>query len=432
MFRSKRFGIALVFALLLIASLSAFVAQARTVQFAVFSSPERVPLYEAFFAAFTERTGIEVDFIQVPGNQVQKWETIITRVAGGVSPDVVGAVSVEFVQYAATGLIQPLDLYLEMDEESLKGVIPILTSALQWQGQQYLMPYGASGVPLVYNQQLFDEAGMIRPPSAWDDAEWTWDNFVNAARRLTRVDGEGRPTQFGVAGEFMDSWITLPYTWGGDWIDADMRRFTGAEPEAVASLQALQDLRWSYHVMPQPGEPGGGLAGLLAGTSAMGGYGTWNLQNYTQSDLPLSLMPWFRVDDHPLAGPINPIGLAMLSSAPNTLEAWEFIKFATLDPVGNYLYAQAAGALPGVIGEPHQLWISELTEQSPTINPMAFLQQVAEHPGIVNIRKTTTFNEINTVMTAAVADVLSNLTSPRAAMDEVAPIVQMLIDMSEH
>lgn len=426
----RRFGVTLLLVSLLIGSVAVAV-QGRTVQFAVYASPERVPLYEAFFAAFTERTGIEVDFLQVSQGQVTKWEQIITRIAGGVSPDVVGAVSVEFVQYAAIGLIQPLNVYLAMDGQTTDDIVPVLSSALQWQGQQYLMPYGASGVTMAYNPLLFDEAGLLYPPDMWADPAWTWDAFLDSARRLTRTDGEGAPTQFGVAGPFMDGWFTIPYTWGGDWISPDLTTFTGTEPEALEALQAFQDLRWTYHVMPQPGEVGGGLAGFLNGTSAMGGFGTWNLENLVQSELPVTLMPWFAVGEH-LAGPINPIGLAMLSSAPNTAEAWEFIKFATLDPVGNYLYAKAAGAIPGVIGEAQQRWLAELTDQAPQLNPMAFLQQVAEYPGIVNIRKLTTFNEINTVMSDAVNNVLNNTTSPRVAMDEVAPIVQMLIDMSEH
>ena len=408
-------------------------AQSRVVDFAVYSSPERLPLYEEFFAAFTEKTGIEVNFIQVPGNQIQKWEQVITRVAGGVSPDIVGAVSVEFVQYAAVGLAQPFDPYLSMDDSvSIDDLIPSLVEAFQWQNQQYLMPYGASGVPLAYNQRLFDEAGLARPPAMWGDPGWTWESFLSVLRSLTRRDGEGNIVQFGLAGPPWDSWITLPYTWGGDWIDPELRRFTGNEPGAIAALQAMQDLRWTHHVMPQPNEPGGGFTGFLTGTAAVAGAGTWNLPSMISSDQPLALLPWFRVDDNPLKGPINPVGLVMLSSAPHPLEAWEFVKFATLDPVGNYLYARAAGALPSYIGEPHQEWLRELTEQAPHLNPMVFLQQVAEHPAIVNIRKVTTFNEINTVMSAAVNDVLNNVTSPRQAMAEVAPVVQMLIDMSEH
>lgn len=419
--------------LLLLALSVPVVAQPRTVDFAVYASPEGLPMYEEFFDAFTAKTGIAVNFIQVPSSQIQKWEQVITRVAGGVSPDIVGAVSVEFVQYAAVGLAQPFDPFIATDPDSdVDGLVPTLVDAFQWQGQQYLLPYGASGIPLMYNQRLFDEAGVARPPAAWGDPGWTWDHFVNLLRSLTRRDGEGNIVQFGLAGPPWDGWITLPYNWGGDWIDSELKRFTGNESGAIAALQAMQDLRWTYHVMPQPSEPGGGFNGFLAGKVAVAGAGTWNLPRLLESDETFTMMPWFQVDNNPLKGPINPVGLVMLSSAPHPQEAWEFVKFATMDPVGNYLYARAAGALPSYIGEPHQEWLREITDAAPEFNPMAFLQQVAEYPAIVNIRKVTTFNEINSVMTAAVNDVINNVSSPRQAMDEVAPVVQMLIDMSEH
>ena len=90
-------------------------AAPRDVQFVVYSSEDRVPLYQQNFDAFKAKTGIGVEYLQSPASQVQKWEQVITRVAGGVSPDVVGAVSVEFVQYAANGLILPVDDFIQRD-----------------------------------------------------------------------------------------------------------------------------------------------------------------------------------------------------------------------------------------------------------------------------------------------------------------------------
>ena len=57
---------------------------------------------------------------------------------------------------------------------------------------------------------------------------------------------------------------------------------------------------------------------------------------------------------------------------------------------------------------------------------------MAEHGAIVNIRKVTTFTDINAVMNPAVSAVINNVKSPTAAMEEVAPVVQTLIDQSAH
>jgi sn-glycerol 3-phosphate transport system substrate-binding protein len=394
------------------------------VQFVVYSSEDRVPMYQQNFDAFKAKTGIGVEHMQAPGGQVQKWEQVITRIAGGVSPDVVGAVSVEFVQYAANGLILPVDDLIQRDKADTRSIIPILVSALQWRGRQYMMPYGASGLPLVYNVQLFDEAGVAHPPDVWGRAEWNWETFVDTLRKLTKKGADGNITQYGLGGPPWDSWITLPYTWGGDWIDAEFKRFTGTSPETLDALQAMQDLRWNYQVMGTGG-------GLLEGRAAMVGWGTWNLASMIRSPMNLRMAPWFVVGTHPPKGPINPMGLAILATSQNKEAAWEFVKFSTLDPDGNYLFANAAGALPGT-PQAYRRWQESIQAQKAGLNPFAFVQQVAEHGGVVNIRKVTTFNDINAVMGPAVTSVINNVKSPTLAMEEVAPVVQALIDQSAH
>ena len=111
-------------------------------------------------------------------------------------------------------------------------------------------------------------------------------------------------------------------------------------------------------------------------------------------------------------------------------EAWEFIKFTALDPVGNALWARAAGATP-MLRDAQLDWMHEFNALLPGLGLETFLQQVVEYPAIVNIRKVTTFNDINAVMVPAVNDVLNNITSAEVAMNQVAPIVQMLIDAGD-
>lgn len=402
----------------------AVAAAPKDVQFVVYSSQERTPLYQESFDAFEAKTGIGVEHMQAPANEVKKWEQVITRVAGGLSPDVVGAVSVEFVQYAASGLLLPVDEWIKRDKVNTRNIVPVLVEALQWRGQQYMMPYGASGLPLAYNAQLFDEAGTAYPPDTWGRREWNWETFISALKKLTKRDANGNITQYGLGGPPMDSWVTLPYTWGGDWIDPEMKRFTGSSPETLASLQALQDMRWSYQVMGTGG-------GLIEGRSAMVGWGTWSLQAMINSPLRLRLAPWFSVGSHTPKGPINPMGLAVLASGQNKEAAWEFVKFSTTDPTGNYLLANAAGALPGT-PQAYRRWQETLQAQKAELNPIAFVQQVAEYGGVSNIRKITKYNDINAVMIPAVDSVIKNVKSPTQAMEEAAPVVQALIDQSTH
>lgn len=146
---------------------------------------------------------------------VNKWAETFVEVAGGLSPDLTTS-RLDFVGQAAIGLIAPLDPFLEKDREGLSNIVPVLLKPLQWKGQQWVLPYGASAVVMMYNWVLFDEAGVAYPPAVWNDPAWTFERFVADMKKLTKVTAEGVVAQFGFAGPPWDSWLTAPGSWGGD------------------------------------------------------------------------------------------------------------------------------------------------------------------------------------------------------------------------
>src|SRR5690606_35902113 len=103
-----------------------------------------------------------------------------------------------------------------------------------------LLPYGSSLLAMMYNRDHYDRAGLAEPPTKWNTPEWTYDQFVVNAKKLTMADANGVTNQWGISGLFWDSWITMPYPWGGRWVTDDLATFLGTEPEVVASLQAFQ------------------------------------------------------------------------------------------------------------------------------------------------------------------------------------------------
>lgn len=400
---------------------TAVVAKEKPITFTVYISPERMPLFEEFSALFTEKTGLTIELLSAPTGQMDKWEQVLTQVAGGVSPDLVGATSVEFVQYAAKGIIEPLNDYIKASNVPMQNIVPMLANALCWKDKQYLMPYGASGVNLYYNPNLFNEAGLKLPPKGGSSSWWNWDAFVTAAQKLTKRTSEGRVTQLGLAAPYWDSWITLPYTWGGNWIDPTLKHFTGNDPQTLASIQALQDLRWKHSVM------GAGIDTFWNGRSAIAGLGSWALKQILENPNDLAFAPWFMVEPHPVRGAVNPMGIAMLSSSTNKEAAWKLIEFATTDTTGNLLFAKAFGAIPSYT-RAHQPWLSELHRQRPDANITGLIEAITVNGATIDIRKVTTFNEIDRIMRLAVDQVLANIKSPRVAMEEVTPVIQDLIN----
>lgn len=116
----------------------------------------------------------------------------------------------------------------------------------------YAFPRGFTPLVVVYNRDLLDRAGIAVPA-----ADWTWDDFLRAARRLTRDrDGDGRLDQWGVAFDRRPA-IWIPWIWsgGGDVLCADGRRASGCldAPVTVAAI------RW-YASWVQSGSRGSPVA----------------------------------------------------------------------------------------------------------------------------------------------------------------------------
>lgn len=400
---------------------SAALAQVKLVRH---MAPEAVPLYEEAARLFTEKTGIEVELIAAPGAQLAKWEQVITMIAGGISPDIVDAISMEFGQYAARGLIQSFDKFLERDPIDRSLVNTQLLDPLTWQGEQYVIPYGASGLTLVYNPGHFQEAGVAAPPSQWNDPGWAWDVFVDTARKLTRREADGRVSRFGLGGN-LGGWIDLGYHFGADWVSPDLTRWTGSDDEMVEALIRYQDLPWRDHVSPQPGEDGS----FANQRSSMTMMGTWSIPAYVQYPFDWSFIPWPEAPPNPPVGVIYPVGMTLLSTAPNEAEAWELVKFLATDPEANYLWATAAGAVPMVLADIPR-WAFELEEQRSGVNAIVFGEQVRAHGAVARVRKLSTFGEMNEIATRVLDEIMQQNKPVRLAMEEIAEQMQALVSQA--
>ncbi|MFD2381368.1 ABC transporter substrate-binding protein [Paenibacillus xanthanilyticus] len=141
---------------------------------------------------------------------------------------------------------------------------------------------------LYYRTDLLREAGVQAPPSRAEQA-WTWDQFVDAAKRLT-IDEQGRNaydpafdhTRIARYGIMFETWSdplnNFVFGNGGDWVGEDGARFRLHSPESAEAIQKLADLINVHHVAPSPYEskslPAMNVS-LQAGLAAMIIDGQW-------------------------------------------------------------------------------------------------------------------------------------------------------------
>ena len=175
-----------------------------TVTWAFWGSPEEKASHERVAEAFmAEHPEIQIELFHEP------WGDYFTKVqalwAGGDSsliPDVLFLWPTP--RYAAEGVLENLDPWIEKAGYNLDDYWPALLESASYDGSVYGFPRDIGFNVLYYNKDLFDAAGVEYPTN-----EWTWDELQAAAEQLMVVDDNGRVQQYGLAmegGKYSD-WV---------------------------------------------------------------------------------------------------------------------------------------------------------------------------------------------------------------------------------
>jgi len=118
----------------------------------------------------------------------------------------------------------------------------------------YALPRGYTPLVVVYNRDLLARSGIAPPVD-----DWTWDDFLRIATRLTQDRaGDGQIDVWGVAFDRRPA-FWLPWIWsgGGDVLCADGRRASGCldAPATIAALRWYAGWITREHVAPRAYEP---------------------------------------------------------------------------------------------------------------------------------------------------------------------------------
>ncbi len=278
------------------------------------------------------------------------WTKLQTEVASGTTPDVVGMVSMYSQQYIRQGTLLPLNQYIEREPEvNVEDFWPRIMDAYRWEGDTYAFPYDLSTVLIMYNKNMFDEAGVPYPVD-----EWTWDEFVDACTKLTKdTNGDGKVDQFG--------WLLPNFDWTIDvplW--TNMARFVAEDgsaclmdtPEAIETVQWLADLRNVHHVVPTIAEQGD-VPLFETGRAAM----TWGNPEAVQVLTSRVGLPrdndkfLWDVARFPMkqqnANSVQGGSFAIGKSSEHVDQAWEFIKFYTSADTLREMVGVPSRGIPG-------------------------------------------------------------------------------------
>jgi multiple sugar transport system substrate-binding protein len=220
-----------------------------TVTFLNWEATEDTPLGEAITQFEKENPDITVDIQPtVIGNGYDA--KMRTALAGNNPPDVFRINDDYVQQFTENGTL--LDLAPYVKDAGLKDsdyAPQVFNFGKQSDGKLTSWQIGYQPAMVFYNKDLFEKAGLPLPPTTWSAEGWTWDDFLNDAKKLT----DGTTTYGAIVTPSTNFEQTFAHNNGsptGIWSE-DGTGFTLADPVASDAIQWAADLTCVDNVQPR-------------------------------------------------------------------------------------------------------------------------------------------------------------------------------------
>lgn len=234
-----------------------------TVRFAGFSAGEQYgqtlqDMLDLFADAYPQITVIDES-----AGYGDYYAELAADIGSGSAPDVFELDCKDIIDYMRRDAITPLAGLAASSHTDLgvyqKGLIDRLCSASY---TLMALPFSYSSVVLVYNMDLFDQAGVAYPST-----DWLWEDQLLAAQKITRPEEDiwGYYYEINDVDDFYTKMVQ-----NDDRFYTGKGKFTLNSNKNVETLQWLQDLIWVYRVMPTEAERAGREAADLFAEGKLG------------------------------------------------------------------------------------------------------------------------------------------------------------------
>ena len=260
-------------------------------------------------------------------------ERMTTALAGGQVPDIAYIDPGMAFDWARDGHTLDLTQYVTADADTAT-LLPN-TNYTYDNGKILSTSLAITINALFYNRKLLSDAGVANPPTTGDTA-WTWDQFIETAKTLTKdrngktaADPDFDPESIDVYGTTLPYWQPMLWSNNADYASQDGLTFGMNSPEALDVLQKLQDMIYVHHVSPTPATaqslPATDVL-MRTGKLAMDCNGAFKILDYANSeglDWGVGVLPKIQSPITDRSG----IPLIVSSKTPYPDQAYEFYRW---------------------------------------------------------------------------------------------------------
>lgn len=367
--------------------------------------------HEAFYqevaAEFTEQTGIDVEILGVPHDNMHQ-QFLSDAISGGGAYDVLMVDQPWVAEFAQNGYLAPLDDRLS--DEDRQDFVENTLDTVSYEGQIYGLPFLVHNLVTYYRPSLLDAAGLDGPPT-------TWDEYREAARATTDaatgVWGTMIPgNRDGEVATRFESYIQQS---GGDIVDADGNPAIDS-PEALEAFELMTTMHFEDKSSPEGLHDLSAMQGqFLEGKVAM--VSVWPYLWALATDPEQSKI----ADDVAVAlNPGNPDqvattfswGFGVSASSDAQDDAWEWVNWATGSDVLARKAIEQLSPVPRVSSMETLATSEELGEEDRAA--LAVFSESVE--GSTTMPMTPAYAQYQAAMAEAVSAVMSQQATPDAAL----------------
>ena len=201
-----------------------------------------------------------------------------------------------------------------------------IVNLYQSEGKQYAIPKDIDTIALWYNKTIFDEMGVAYP-----DETWTWNDFADAAAKLTNDEHWGYAIQ---PGNNQEGFYNTIYSMGGSVISEDKKTSGFDDPNTIKAMTLFTDMiaAGSCPDLATVSETAPNEL-LCAGKVAMSINGSWMLAGYRDNEYAaancdVAVLPYTN-DPSDRVSIYNGLGWAAAANGKNLDAAWSLIEHLT-------------------------------------------------------------------------------------------------------
>jgi multiple sugar transport system substrate-binding protein len=325
---------------------SAAGAEQTTITWGFWGSPEEKASHEKVAAEFMKtHPNIKVEIWHQP------WDDYFTKLKTlWASGDATQIPDVLFLwptpSYAATGVLEDLTPYVQKSNYNLDDYWPSLLESAKFQDKVYGFPRDIGLEVLYYRKDLFDEAGVAYPTE-----NWTWDDLLAAAQKLTKASANGRVERYalGMEGGKWSLWVNQNKA---SMLD-DMRnpsKCTLTDPKAVEAITFFADMMNNNYAMRDAAlsQAGGDAAVFQSGQVAMIIQNASRVSAFNAANLTYDVAPVPIPKDGQRAASAGGAAWVMSAKSDNKDAAWEFLSWLQSTDGGERLYTAAGEIFPAL------------------------------------------------------------------------------------